>query len=86
MLLDALEAGCVTRKQIFDHQGCFALLNNAAAELRAAGIPVGHSYEDKQHCYRLLSDDGRPSTVPQPSLPAPVIAEQSGQLTWDVAA
>lgn len=87
MLLVALEAGCETRAQIFEHQGRFTLLNNAAAELRAAGVDVECEFVDGDYRYRLLSDDGRlPAPRRQAPLPAPVIAEQSGQLTWDVAA
>lgn len=86
-LLDAIEAGCETRKQIFDHQDGFSLLNNAAAELRAAGIDVECEYSGGDYRYRLLRDDGRiPTPIASGVLPAPVISEQSGQLTWEIAA
>lgn len=70
MLLDALEDGCATRDQIFAHQGRFSLLNNAAAELRAAGIPVGCGIVDGEYSYWLLSD----GLACSPSLPP--VAEQ----------
>lgn len=54
MLLDALEDGCETRAEIFQHQGSFSLLNNSAAELRAAGIGVVCELVDGDYHYRLL--------------------------------
>lgn len=57
-LLAALEAGCETREQIFQHQGRFSLLNNGAAELRAAGIDVECVLEDGDYHYRLIQDRG----------------------------
>jgi len=53
-MLAALEDGCTTRPQIFAHQGRFALLNNAAAELRAAGIHVDCTLKDGEYHYTLL--------------------------------
>ena len=57
-MLAALEDGCTTRPQIFAHQGRFALLNNAAAELRAAGIHVGCTLADGEYHYTLLDGHG----------------------------
>lgn len=73
MLLDALEDGCETRGQIFAHQGRFSLLNNAAAELRAAGIPVECWFAGGEHRYRLL-DERRDYE------PVPLVEEPDGQL------
>jgi len=53
-MLAALEAGSETRNEIFDHQGGFSLLNNGAAELRAAGIHVDCTLEDGEYHYTLL--------------------------------
>ena len=63
-LLAALEDGCETRAEIFAHQGRFSLLNNAAAELRAAGIPVVCSLEDDGEYHYRLADDGVLSEPP----------------------
>lgn len=79
MLLDALEDGRETRGEIFAHQGRFSLLNNAAAELRAAGIPVSCDVIDSEYHYRLLDERG---TVP----PAPLVEEPSGQMQAGVNA
>ena len=53
-MLAALESGCETRNEIFDHQGGFSLLNNGAAELRAAGIHVDCTLVDGEYHYTLL--------------------------------
>ena len=53
-MLAALEAGCRTRNEIFDHQDRFSLLNNGAAELRAAGIEVVCELVAGDYVYRLL--------------------------------
>lgn len=52
-LLAALEDGCQTRSEIFSHQGRFSLLNNAAAELRDAGISVDCRIVDGDYTYSL---------------------------------
>jgi len=66
-MLAALEDGCTTRPQIFAHQGRFALLNNAAAELRAAGIHVDCSVVDGEYHYTLLDGhDVANGTAPSP--------------------
>lgn len=57
-LLAALEDGCSTRDQIFAHQGRFSLLNNAAAELRAADVDVECVLVDGDYHYRLVEDRG----------------------------
>lgn len=77
-MLDALEDGCSTREQCYAHAGSFFLTNNAAAELRAAGIGVTYLRVDGHDTYLL--DDGR-------SLPlAPIIEQESGQIAWELAA
>lgn len=68
-MLSALEDGCSTREQIFAHQGRFSLLNNCAAELRAAGVPVVCELTDGEYRYSLLDDgrrlgNGTPYSVP----------------------
>lgn len=83
-LLAALEDGCTTRHQIFAHQGRFSLhLNNGAAELRAAGIPVACGIVDGEYSYWLLSD-GLASPSP-PVAEQPIVAEESGQLAMVAA-
>lgn len=52
-LLAALKDGCSTRNQIFAHQGRFSLLNNGAAELRAAVISVACELKDGDYVYSL---------------------------------
>ena len=85
-MLAALEDGCRTRSETFAHQGRFSLLNNGAAELRAAGVPVDCVLVDGDYVY-LLSDGGRSNTPHDAISPAPSIAEQDdGQLAWEVAA
>jgi len=81
-LLDALEDGCQTRAQIFAHQGRFSLLNNAAAELRSAGVGVTCELVDGDYVYTLL--DGREGLTA--SAPVPLVEEDSGQLAIGVAA
>jgi len=66
-MLAALEAGSETRNEIFDHQGGFSLLNNGAAELRAAGIHVDCTLEDGEYHYTLLDGhDVANGTATQP--------------------
>lgn len=81
-MLAALEDGCQTREQIFAHQGRFSLLNNGAAELRAAGIDVVCEIVDGDYVYRL-SDGCLPNASPgEPRAPItePVHADEDGQL------
>lgn len=77
-LLAALEDGCESRDEIFAHQGRFSLLNNAAAELRAAGVAVECVLVDGVYRYLL---DGRCDYEPVPSVEQP-----GGQLGWEIAA
>lgn len=79
-MLAALEDGCATRDQIFAHQGRFSLLNNAAAELRAAGVPVDCELVDGDYRYHLLDDGRTPQPVRIPAPPPAPIVEQDGQL------
>ena len=85
-MLAALEAGSETRNEIFDHQGGFSLLNNGAAELRAAGIHVDCTLEDGEYHYRLLDERGTPAdadrwaTEPEPcasASPAPLVGQNN---------
>ena len=84
-MLAALEDGCETRDEIFAHQGRFSLLNNAAAELRAAGVDVVCELVDGDYRYWLLSegrrDNGAVRTVPPGITVAPLAEEPDGQLT-----
>lgn len=81
-LLAALEAGCSSRDEIFAHQGRFSLLNNAAAELRAAGVPVECVVVDGDYRYLLDERHG----INPPSSPVALVEQDGGQLGWDVAA
>lgn len=99
-LLAALEDGCSTRDQIFAHQGRFSLLNNSAAELRAAGIDVVCKLEDDgEYHYRLvdgaLSGPARVATTLPVNTPRDckyerpaesTVEHEDGQLAMDVAA
>lgn len=76
-MLAALEDGCQTRNEIFSHQGRFSLLNNCAAELRAAGVSVACEVVDGEYRYTLL-DGGRAQGHVTPP-PAPAV-EHDGQL------
>lgn len=80
MLLDALEDGCATRHEIWAHAGRFFLTNNAASDLRRAGVDV--VWDRESDSYSLL-DDGRPAygagTSPFPV--APIIEERDEQLS-----
>jgi len=80
-MLAALEDGCTTRPQIFAHQGRFALLNNAAAELRAAGIHVDCTLEDGEYHYTILGGRGSDNGAAEPPPAAAAAAEETtGQL------
>ena len=99
-LLAALEDGCETRDQIFAHQGRFSLLNNSAAELRAAGIDVVCTLgEDGEYRYRLADErvlSGAACVAATPPVDFPAIAntggpaehtiDDCGQLSFGVAA
>lgn len=87
-MLHALEAhnGEATRSQLWDHAGRFYLTNNAAAELRAAGIDV--AYDRDEDSYRLLDqghdDNGAEQTASAQAVP--LIEETDGQMSLEVAA
>lgn len=88
-LLDALEAhdGTATRTQLWQHAGRFYLTNNAAAELRAAGIHV--TYDRDNDTYTLL-DESRGSTdgyerTPLSAQAAALVEEDTGQLAIEAA-
>jgi len=86
-MLAALEDGCETREQIFAHQGSFSLLNNGAAELRAAGIPVDCMLVDGVYRYRLLDqpDAANGSASPSPQVAGVrLIEEDDGRLAFDL--
>lgn len=82
-MLAALEDGCVTRSEIFAHQGRFSLLNNAAAELRAAGVTVDCVLVEGEYHY-LLGQGGvsNGTPVPPPRASAVLVEETSGQIAW----
>jgi hypothetical protein len=46
--------GPMTRRDLFEHAGCFYLSNNAASELRARGVEVVQWRADGQYVYQLL--------------------------------
>lgn len=81
-MLDALEDGCRTRDQLYAHAGRFFLTNNAAAELRAAGIPVTYLRVGGQDTYTLL--DERDDPLEEAVLP--LVEEPTGQFSMEVAA
>lgn len=78
MLLDALEDGCTTRREIHAHAGTFFLTNNAASDLRRAGIDV--QWDRDTDTYSLPPDllGGREGLTA--TAPVPLVEETSGQL------
>ena len=88
LLLDALEDGCATRHEIHAHAGCFFLTNNAASDLRRAGIAVVWDRDTDE--YRLLDEPGLAdgAGIPSPDeVPGAGLVEQAdGQYAMDVAA
>ena len=85
-MLAALEDGCQTRAEIFAHQGRFSLLNNGAAELRAAGITVECLLVDGEYVYLLAPVIRRPEGAPRAGGEGLHVVEESGQLAFGVAA
>ena len=79
-MLAALEDGCETREQIFAHAGRFMLCNNAASELRRAGIEVVWRHDTDT--YHLLDEPGHDDGAGNPplSFPEAGLVEQDGQL------
>lgn len=80
-MLDALEAGCGTRVELWSHAGGFYLTNNGAADLRKAGVGVtfvrgNTSAEDR---YVLNDAGGAASPLSPEPMPA-CIVEHDGQM------
>ncbi len=84
MLLDALEDGCTKRAQFHKHAGEYFIVNNAASELRAAGIPVEWDHATDE--YRLLDERHGPDPHPGFLPPVSLVEEPDGQYAMDVAA
>lgn len=92
-MLNALEDGngAATRHELWQHAGRFYLTNNAAAELRRAGIDV--DYDRDSDTYRLLDQRHGLTTSPPEGQahasgtpPVPLIEQTDGQIALEVVA
>ena len=79
-MLAALEDGCETREEIFAHAGGFFLCNNAASDLRRAGVQV--VWDRDTDTYHLLDEPDRPSYPP--SSEVGLVEQDNGWMALDV--
>ena len=92
-MLDALEDGCQTRHELWAHAGRFYLTNNAAADLRRAGIGVtfvrGETSDDDRYVLdeeRVSPDSHSPVSSPTRGRAVLLVEHAGGQLGFEVAA
>lgn len=82
LMLAALEDGCSTRSELWAHAGRFYLTNNAASDLRKAGVDV--AWDRAKDSYSLVLSEGvaSPAQRSDPPPSAPFAEDEAGQLVF----